>query len=81
MGNSDSKEETNENIGFLNGNRIDIVQSMHTSITNIDSLLKIALVLQIIYILVQFIKIFVKQVKRSSDRNRRLENIPLPNLQ
>lgn len=79
MGSSSSKkEENNENTGILNGNRIDIVQSIDRSITDIDTLMKIALILQIVYIIVQFVKIFVKYIKKSSDRNRRLDNFVLP---
>lgn len=43
-----------KNIGVLNGNHVELIQSINNSITSIDVLLKFALILQIIYVPVQF---------------------------
>lgn len=69
--------QTNENYGALNGNEI-IVQNIENEIQKGDILLLIIVILLIIQIVQKLINAYVKFVKDSADRDRRLRELQAP---
>lgn len=78
MGGTSSSNKETENVGLFNGNKINngqIFELIEKDIIDIDLWLKIALIVQVIYIITKLVRYSIKTIKKNHDRNSKLNKV------